>query len=358
MANTATPTLNAVQAATGTSTTQLMAGLPTPMTVNFDKTLTALVMATLEENSRRALKWLAPEDVRLGNLIPGTNLVRYIAYGDLPVVASTLVGDYEVKVEGVPNESTGFSIGYAEFGVKQYMKTIRLTDVAMDMSPHDLMSIAAERAAFNALAVMDAIAANVVMPTGDTLTASFPAGTYGAEGVANQAAITATGVLNGDEVKRAVARLKSQEIAPYSDGFYRAHVHPNATFDLMSDTSVGGWIEASKYAATTQLLDGEVGRYAGVRFIETTVNTWRTANIYQSLFHGPDYFAWGDLQSTRAYLVRPGGDHYDPAAQSAIVAWKGMWGGSILTLTAYTGIKAHRLVHSGVLTGTDPVNRG
>jgi N4-gp56 family major capsid protein len=340
-----------------------MAELSTADT-NFDKTLVALVMRTIEENARRVLKFLTPGDYRHGSLIPGTNLIRYIAYGDIPVTSSTLDTDYGVTTEGTPTTPVDFSIGYDEFGAAQKMKTIRLTDVAMDMSPHDLMGVAAERAAFNAMAVMDMVAANVVAPIADV-----PAAPYArfAEGVAAIANITATGVLNGDEVKKAVVALKAQSIEPYPDGFYRAKVNPNAVYDLMSDTSVGGWIEASKYAAATQLLDGEIGRYAGVRFVETTVNTWRTnaggvgsaLAIYQTIFHGPDYFAWGDLQTTRAYLVRPGGNHSDPAAQSALVSWKGMWGAKVLSgLVNYTGPKHIRLLHSGVLTGALPVNRG
>ena len=355
-----------MSAGTGGSDSGALAGQPTK-TTNYDKTLVALVMATIEENARRALKWLTPGDFRSGTLIPGTNLIRYTAYGDLPVNAD--LSAYDVTTEGTPLTPQAFSIGYDEFAAKQKMATIRLTDVSMDMSPHELMGIAAERAAFNAMAVMDMVAANVVAPIADDVdgTPALAANIKCSEGVANETLITATGVLNGDEVKRAVAFLKGTEIQPYADGFYRAKVHPNATFDLMSDTSVGGWIEASKYAASTQLLDGEIGRYAGVRFVETTVNTWRKNNggvgtalpIYQTVFHGPDFFAWGDLQSTRAYLVRPGGDHSDPAAQSALVSWKGMWGAKVLSnLVAYTGHKHLRLLHSGVLTGAIPVNRG
>lgn len=332
---------------------------------NFDKTLVALVMRTIEENARRSLKWLIPGDYRSGTLIPGSNLIRYIAYGDLPVSSATLDTDYGVTTEGTPTTPVDFTIGYDEFGAAQKMKTIRLTDVAMDMSPHDLMGVAAERAAFNAMAVMDMVAANVIAPIADAPSA----GNYVrfAETATSLATITATGVLNGDEVKKAVTALKAQSVAPYPDGFYRAKVHPNATFDMMNDTSVGGWIEASKYAAATQLLDGEIGRYAGVRFVETTVNTWRTNTggvgsvvpLYQTIFHGPDYFAWGDLQTTRAYLVRPGGNHADPAAQSALVSWKGMWGAKALSgLVNFTGPKYIRLLHGGVLAGALPVNRG
>jgi len=331
---------------------------------NFDKTLVALVNRTIEDNARRMLKWLLPGDYRHGTLIPGSNLIRYIAYGDMPVDAATLDAEYNVTTEGAPRQPWDLSIGYDEFGAVQKMRSIKLTDVAMDMSPHDLLGVAAERAAFNAMAVMDMVAANVVAPIADTPVV----GNYVrySEAATTQATLTATGVLNGDEVKKAVAALKAQSIEPYADGFYHAKVHPNATFDLMNDTSVGGWIEASKYAAATQLLDGEIGRYAGVRFVETTVNTWRnntgggtTLPVYQTIFHGPDYFAWGDLQTTRAYLVRPGGNHADPAAQSALVSWKGMWGAKALSnLVAYTGPRYTRLIHTGILPGVLPVNRG
>ena len=57
-----------------------------------------------------------------------------------------------------------------------------------------------------------------------------------AEGVTSEATITATGVLNGDEVRRAVALLKANEIEPYPDGFYRAKIHPNAVFDTAAWT--------------------------------------------------------------------------------------------------------------------------
>src|SRR5262245_41553029 len=112
-----------------------MAGIPTK-TTNFDKTFTALVMRTVEENARRKLKWLMEGDFRHGTLIPGTNLIRYIAYGDIPVNSATLDTDYAVIEEGKPNFSVDLSIGYDEFGAKQRMKTIRLTDVSMDMNPH------------------------------------------------------------------------------------------------------------------------------------------------------------------------------------------------------------------------------
>lgn len=72
-----------VSGGTGASDSALMAGAPTK-TTNFDKTVTALVSRVVEENLRKATRWLVPGSYRKGTLVPGTNLIRHVAYGDLP----------------------------------------------------------------------------------------------------------------------------------------------------------------------------------------------------------------------------------------------------------------------------------
>lgn len=318
-------------------------------TTNFDAALTALVHRTILDLQRDALRWMVPGSYRSGSLIPGTNLIRYMAYGDLPV------DDSLVAIEGEPNATVDLAIGYDEYGVQQRMRTVRITDVALDQNPHGLLSVAGERIARNMLAVTDWLIATSVGAS--TLNVKF------AEQVADRASLTATGVLNGDEVKRAVTAMKKANIAPFADGMYVAMVDPNAVYDLVSDTSVGGWIEAAKYGATTQLFTGEIGRYHGVRFVESNVGLHITAtdttggapNVYRTVFFGPDYYAFGDLQSTRAYLVRPGGDHSDPASQSALLSWKGMYGVNVLgddtnaAATVGAGPKHLILEHAGTL---------
>jgi N4-gp56 family major capsid protein len=272
-----------------------------------------------------------------------------MAYGDL------VVNDSLVLVEGAPNAPVEMAMGYDEFGVQQRMRTIRLTDVALDLNPHNIMGVAAERLAFNALAVVDWLIATTVGAS--TLNLKFPVGR------ANRAAITTADKLTALEVRNAVAALKKRNIAPFSDGFYRAMVDPNVVVDLMADTSVGGWIEASKYASPENLLNGELGRLYGVRFIESNTGLWITNTggvgsavpIYRSVFYGPEYFVFGDLQSTRSYMVRPGNDHADPAAQAALLSWKGMYGAMVLgnasTTAVGAGYKHLILEHAGSLAG-------
>lgn len=290
-------------------------------TTNYSGTLTTLVNRTVEEVLRDQLVWMQPGAYKSGSIIPGTNQIRYVAYGDLTVDASA------VAVEGQANDAEELTIGYETFTASQKMRSVAITDVALDMSPHDLYAIAAEKIAHNAAAVADFTAYTTIMAS--TLNTVWP------DGVANRAALTdVNGKLTADIVRQMVRRMKKANIPTFPDGKYRAMIDPNVVYDLQSDTSVGGWIEASKYAGAQQLMTGEIGQIAGVRFIESnlglevdsTGGVGDAYNIYSTIFFGPEYFAFGDIQSIRSYLVPPGGDHADRAAQQALVSWKGMYG--------------------------------
>lgn len=76
-------------------------------------------------------------------------------------------------------------------------------------------------------------------------------------------------------VKRAVRNLKIQK-AEKIDGYYVAIIHPDAAYDIMNDKE---WIDASQYAGSVQIFEGEIGKIAGVRFVETTE---------AKIFHAPD----------------------------------------------------------------------
>ena len=50
-------------------------------------------------------------------------------------------------------------------------------------------------------------------------------------------------------------------------GSWVAIIHPDVAYDMMRCTE---WIDASKYAGSTQIFEGEIGKMAGIRFVETT----------------------------------------------------------------------------------------
>ena len=51
--------------------------------------------------------------------------------------------------------------------------------------------------------------------------------------------------------------------------YYRAVLTPGQVFDLKSNTSVGQWIDVSKYAQPENILNGEVGAINGTRIMQS-----------------------------------------------------------------------------------------
>lgn len=78
------------------------------------------------------------------------------------------------------------------------------------------------------------------------------------------------------DVKKIVASLKAAN-APKINGSYVAIIHPYVAHDLMSDEE---WIDAHKYATPENIYEGEIGKVAGVRFVETSE---------AGIFKGTDY---------------------------------------------------------------------
>ena len=75
-----------------------------------------------------------------------------------------------------------------------------------------------------------------------------------------------TCVLTPTEVNKAVTTLKKAH-APTINGKYVGIIHPSVVFDLRQSKE---WVDVHKYAAVTELFNGEIGELHGVRFIEST----------------------------------------------------------------------------------------
>lgn len=73
-------------------------------------------------------------------------------------------------------------------------------------------------------------------------------------------------VLTVDDIKKAVRQLKLQNAEPV-DTDYVAIIHPDVTYELTKDPD---WKDPHTYVDTENIYSGEIGRIAGVRFVETT----------------------------------------------------------------------------------------
>ena len=99
--------------------------------------------------------------------------------------------------------------------------------------------------------------------------------------------------LTPDMVNKAATWLKKCK-APKINGKYVAIIHPSMSYDLRASSE---WVEAHKYAATTEIFNGEIGELHGVRFVETTnakiteqTVSGGKAMVYSALFLGKDAY--------------------------------------------------------------------
>ncbi|MBR2404357.1 MAG: N4-gp56 family major capsid protein [Clostridia bacterium] len=135
-------------------------------------------------------------------------------------------------------------------------------------------------------------------------------------------------LLTVEHIYKAARFLKSQN-APKIDGSYVAIIHPNVAYDLMRSEE---WIDAHKYSATEELFEGEIGKIAGVRFVETTEakifggQGFGETDVYSTLVLGAN--AYGVTEVTGGgleHIVKQvgSGGTADPLNQRATAGWKG-----------------------------------
>ena len=135
--------------------------------------------------------------------------------------------------------------------------------------------------------------------------------------------------LTVDVIKRAVAIMKKNN-APKINGDYVAIIHPFAAYDLMSDPA---WIEAHKYANPENIYEGEIGKVAGVRFVESSEAKVYEGGVFATLLiadgaYGVTEITGGGLQTIIKQLGSAG--TADPLNQRSSIGWKAMKTAKIL----------------------------
>lgn len=110
-------------------------------------------------------------------------------------------------------------------------------------------------------------------------------------------------------LKKVVTKMKKDKV-PKINGSYVAVIHPSVAEDVRSDPL---WEEAHKYAATTEIFDGEIGKLEGVRFIENAdapilgaTAAYKNAAggvTYATFFFGADAYAMIDPEGGNLQMI-------------------------------------------------------
>lgn len=320
----------------------------TTATTNFDKTVQVGIQARILEELRGDRVLMA--DALQGVYVKGVNdTIRYIAYAKFPVVTGTPTpGTSPWLAEGVPPTPIAGTVAYDEMVAYQAGVFTRITDKAELESPHNLLKIYADLIALNAAETIEQRIADVIAADTNQVVAVF-SGT----GNTNTAGVAAGDIITGYDVKKAAAYLAAANVPRFPDGYYHSVIHPLVShLGLMVDDDAGGWIDANKYTDNLPLLRGELGRYAGIRFMESTFAHVRddlgtsSIDVYDTIVYGPQAWAFGDRDTVRAYFNTGPEKVSDPLNQIiATIGWKAFFGAKVLTAA---GARYARIQSAGI----------
>ena len=148
------------------------------------------------------------------------------------------------------------------------------------------------------------------------------------DGITSRSQLTADSKITVELLFDVAALLKTMH-APKIGGCYVAIAHPYVTADIMK---LPGWIDISKYGHTEQIFEGEIGKIAGIRFVESSnAKIWKSAEnncpeglgVFSTMVVGANAYATtevkgGGLQT----IIKQLGSGEDPLNQRATVGWK------------------------------------
>ena len=149
-----------------------------------------------------------------------------------------------------------------------------------------------------------------------------------AEGqVAARNLLTQSHKLTVKACKMAARYLKTQN-AKKIDGSFVAIIHPDISFDLMDDPE---WKFPHQYQDTSNLYEGEIGKVAGIRFVETTEAKKfagagaSSCDVYSTLVIAENAYGVTEVEGGGLnHIVKPLGSagSADPLDQCATAGWK------------------------------------
>jgi N4-gp56 family major capsid protein len=312
----------------------------TTATTNFDKTVNTLIRKTLELELLPSLPHLSDN---LGfiqaSFVKGTNsTMRFLRIPFLTLQSDSNISGHSAGTapwltEGTAPAAQALAFGYQEFTAYQAGQRVEITDVALDEADlgSGLASEASVRVARQAAATIDNYVAQVLAAGTSVIYAG---------GQVARANVGLTDTVTGSLIRRAAQGMKFDSIPMFGDGTFHAVVNPAVVFDFEEDEALGGWKAIGTYndGAANTILAGELGKYAGVRFVESpSARIFAAAgaggaDVYSTYICGPDSFAFGDWGNITTHVVLPGG-HGDELAQVMSIGWKCRFG-ALLTDSA------------------------
>ena len=186
----------------------------------------------------------------------GGKTIQFRRYSPLPKALTPLV-------EGITPDGQKLNVSTVEATVRQYGRYIEMSDMLILTAIDNNIVQATKLLGNQAGSTLDTITREVL--NGGTNVQ------YGQGEVSSRDMLTGgneegNNYLTVDAVRRAARYLKTQNAERIGDS-YVAIIHPDVAYDLMNDPM---WQNVKTYCDPKDMYEGEIGKIAGVRFVETT----------------------------------------------------------------------------------------
>lgn len=291
-----------------------------PAEVNnfYDRTLLLRAVPRFVHN-----RWAQIKDVPQN---AGTKTIKFRRYSNLTAATTPLT-------EGITPAGSQLSATTVTATVLQYGDFVTVTDVLSYSSQDAVLTEAAEILGDQAGDTLDLLA-RAVLNAGTTVTR--------VNARAAQINILSTDLIDAVTIRKVVRTLKNNKarkitrMVNASTGIateplqpcFVGIVHPNISYTLKGLT---GFLPIEKYSMQKDIMDGEIGKFDEVRFVETTNAKVFTGtgdsgiDVYSTLILGSD--AYGNSRIAGKALqniVKPlgSGGTADPLNQRATSGWK------------------------------------
>ena len=250
----------------------------------------------------------------------GGKIIEFRKYSPLPKLTTALT-------EGVTPDGQALNVSTVTATVAQYGGYITLSDILLLTAIDNNLVQATKLLGAQAGATLDTITrevlnggTNVIYSGGVTSRANLVGG-----------AASGNCYLTVDDVKKAVRALKTQNAEKIGDSFVGI-IHPDVAYDLTNDPM---WEKVKSYDPK-DWYEGEIGRIAGVRFVETTeAKIWAKAGkndatsgqraVYSTLILGDNAYGVTEIEGGGLeHIVKQLGSAgtADALNQRATVGWK------------------------------------
>lgn len=253
-----------------------------------------------------------------------------------PGVAST-----SALTEGTVPAAIGLSATSVSAALSQYGQFTQTSDLISMTSIDDELEHAVSELSYAMALSIDTLDRNAL--DGDTTQVQY------ANGKNALSATAATDVFTSTEGRKAKRQLQVNSVKPFdSDGSFVAVLHVNNAYDLQGETTTGGWITTVQYTDPSRILNGELGKQNGVRYLQTenasftSTGTSGSANVYNCHVLGQGAFGVVDFDGIGRIIVKKGGeqDTSNPLNQYATVGYKVTYTNAILDGNRHVTVKA------------------